>query len=293
MDYANIRQTAKQFKAITSLTVDEFDELLPKFDYEWECWISKFTLSGKPRSRRYTPKGRDMLSEPGERLFFILSYFKTGSLQEYHAGSFGMKQDMCNKWIHVLTPLLEKATDGWRPGQGAFRLSEGQDCALDGTESPTERPQYGQYRSYSGKKKAHTYKHLLLVALTGAILWLSPTAYGSVHDKSMADAMLAEMPSPCRVHVDLGFLGYRPAGAQIVIPHKKPKGGELTKMQKAENKRMSSQRVFVEHAIGHVKTLRIIKDKYRNRKLGFKPSAFKIAVNLHNFRCQKRRTILL
>ncbi|NRA49629.1 MAG: hypothetical protein HRU12_10900, partial [Phaeodactylibacter sp.] len=55
-------------------------------------------------------------------------YHKTAGLQEYHAASFGLGQDMCNKWIHVLTPLLEKAVSQWRPGQGNQQLSEGQEC---------------------------------------------------------------------------------------------------------------------------------------------------------------------
>jgi len=293
MNIAKIRTRAKQFRALTSLDVEEFDELLSIFESEWEDWISRFTLSGKPRTRKYSPKSQDGLNSAEEKLFFILSYQKTATLQEFHSASFGLEQDMGNKWVHILSPLLERATRRWHPSQGNYTLSHGQDCSLDGTESPIERPMYEQQDAYSGKKKAHTYKHLLLVALTGAILWLSPCAYGKMHDKKMADLYLRELPAMCRLHLDLGFQGYSPKNAQIEMPEKKPRKKELTKIQKVKNRQKARQRVFVEHAIGHLKTMRIVKDKNRNKKLGYRELVFRTAVQLHNFRCAKRRTILL
>lgn len=293
MDYLKIRQNLKQFKALTSLSPEEFDRLLNLFEVEWESWITKFTLSGKPRTRKYVPKKDGLIDSTGEKLFFILCYHKTATLQEYHAASFGMEQDMCNKWIHILTPLLEKAVARWEPGKGNYRLAQGQEYALDGTENPTERPTYDQKEHYSGKKGTHTYKHLLLVALTGVVLWLSPCAEGKRHDKRMADEMLQKLPEGGSLHIDLGFLGYRPEGVEVKIPHKKPKGRSLTKIQKAENKQRARERVFIENAIAHIKTMRIVKDKNRNRKFGFRQMAFKIAVCLHNFRCESRRVIQL
>jgi hypothetical protein len=49
---------------------------------------------------------------------------------------------------------------------------------------------------------------------------------------------------------DLGFIGYLLEDILILMPHKKPKGGELTKEQKLENQRISSLRVPVEHVLG-------------------------------------------
>ena len=47
------------------------------------------------------------------------------------------------------------------------------------------------------------------------------------------------------------------------VPHKKPRGGELTAEQKAENRAFSSVRVRVEHSIRRVKAFRIVRDEYR------------------------------
>jgi hypothetical protein len=45
------------------------------------------------------------------------------------------------------------------------------------------------------------------------------------------------------------------------MPTKKPKGKELTEEQKLENKKISSFRILVEHAIGGVKRCRIVKER--------------------------------
>ena len=55
--------------------------------------------------------------------------------------------------------------------------------ALDATERAIERLRYEHQDSYSGKKKAYKCKNLLLVALTGHVLFVSPTVEGKMHDK--------------------------------------------------------------------------------------------------------------
>lgn len=53
-----------------------------------------------------------------------------------------------------------------------------------------------------------------------------------------------------RLWQDTGFIGHRPDGVEICMPKKKPKGKELTAVEKQENKRISGIRIKVEHAIG-------------------------------------------
>ncbi len=60
---------------------------------------------------------------------------------------------------------------------------------------------------------------------------------------------------------DTGYQGYNPKNITIIMPTKKPKGKELTQEQKDKNKEISSKRVLIEHAIGGVKILRIVKDE--------------------------------
>ena len=50
------------------------------------------------------------------------------------------------------------------------------------------------------------------------------------------------------------------------MPTKKTKGKELTQKQKDNNKEIFSKRVLIEHVIGGVKILRIIKDEQRSNR---------------------------
>jgi hypothetical protein len=83
---------------------------------------------------------------------------------------------------------------------------------------------------------------------------------------------------------DTGFLGHIPENVTVKMPTKKPKGKELSEAQKEENKRISSFRILVEHAIGAVKKCRIIKERLRCRKFGFDDLVMLIACGIHNFR---------
>jgi len=49
----------------------------------------------------------------------------------------------------------------------------------------------------------------------------------------------------------------------ISTPSKKPKNGELTPLQKEENKALSSNRIFVEHLIRVVKIFKVIQERFR------------------------------
>lgn len=83
---------------------------------------------------------------------------------------------------------------------------------------------------------------------------------------------------------DLGYQGYNPDNISVILPHKKPKGGELTQQQKQDNKHMSQIRVFVEHLMAGIKRLNIIKEKIRLRMQGVRDQVMLIACGLHNLR---------
>lgn len=132
-------------------------------------------------------------------------------------------------------------------------------------------------------KKKHCLKNDLLSSLDKRILWLSKTYYGSVHDKKICDLQPLILPLGIFVYQDTGFMGYSPQNVTTMMPTKKPKGKELTKEQKQQNKEISSVRIAVEHAIGGVKRWRIVKETFRCRKFGFEHKVMLIACGLHNF----------
>ena len=79
-------------------------------------------------------------------------------------------------------------------------------------------------------------------------------------------------------------MGHNPKNVIIRIPMKQPKGRELTDEQKRENKKISSFRIIVEHAIGVAKRCRTVKERVRCYKFGFDDLIMLIACGLHNFR---------
>src|SRR5205807_9486064 len=106
-------------------------------------------------------------------------------------------------------------------------------CAHDGTARRIVRPQAPptQTDCYSGKKKDHTVKNVLLVNALLLILFLSDTYGGRTHDKPIADATPYPLPAGSRLLQDLGFLAFTLPQVEILMPTKKPWGEELAQEQ--------------------------------------------------------------
>lgn len=289
LNYLQLRNKPAQFRSITSLSVEDFDHLLPLFVGQWEYFITRYNLDGSPRNRSYTPRDPNTLATVEEKLFFILAYQKHASVQAFFAAAFDLSQDMANKWIHILSPLLNAALKFYRPARRAedIPLVANTEYIIDATERPVERDTYEQEEYYSGKQHQHTVKNLLLCSMVGLILYLSPTVYGKIHDKKLADEKLT-FSVPAKILADLGFIGYKPPFAIVLLPHKKPKNKELTDVQKDENATFNSRRVLVENCIGSTKIMRCVKDKNRNRKFGYRDQIIETAVSLHNMKLTKK-----
>jgi hypothetical protein len=125
---------------------------------------------------------------------------------------------------------------------------------------------------------------VLLAEENGTIHFVSDTHEGSTHDKPIADTTPYPLPEGSELLQDLGFQGFTLDGVQIIQPHKKPRGKELTDEQKAENKSISHRRVRIEHIICSVKRCRIVKETIRLMKDTAHDMVMAICCGLHNFR---------
>lgn len=92
---------------------------------------------------------------------------------------------------------------------------------------------------------------------------------GKVHDFRLYKESGIRIAEETEVQTDTGFIGIEKLHKNSVMPHKKPKGGQLTKEQKRENRTVSSERVSNEHAIGFIKRFKILSERYRNRRKRF------------------------
>src|SRR5262252_1647478 len=105
--FLDLQARPTEFLDFTSLTLDEFQQLVPLFEAAFQAYMAAWRLDGKPRTaRRFSVYQNCPLPTSEDRLFFLLTYLKTYSLQVVQGRLFGMGQSKANQWIHVLLPAL-------------------------------------------------------------------------------------------------------------------------------------------------------------------------------------------
>ena len=105
--FADLQSRPTEFLDFTSLTLDEFQQLVPPFEAAFQVHMAAWRLDGTPRTaRQFSVYKNCPLPTPEDRLFFLLTYLKTYSLQVVQGRLFGMGQSKANQWIHVLLPVL-------------------------------------------------------------------------------------------------------------------------------------------------------------------------------------------
>jgi hypothetical protein len=293
LDYESVKDKPKTLRAMTSLDRSEFEELGNVFGEVWDEYTHQHEKDPTKGGRK------PILKTLQDRLFFILFYLKIYPLQEVLAHLFGMSQGQANFYIYELSTVLRKTLKKMGnlptriPEEMLARLAEeeSQNFGIDGTERRIERPQDSSYqkRYYSGKKKAHTIKNNLVVGLDDRqIKHLSKTHEGKKHDKKICDEEGMTVPAGSDLYRDSGFQGHEMLGVNIHQPKKKPRGGELSVVDKVQNRLISNVRVVVEHVIAGVKRCRIVKDIFRNTKEAYDDRVIELACGLHNFRSEHR-----
>lgn len=236
LTYKQLKEKPKEFLAATSLTVAEFESLLPIFEKQYkEQQPSEQNRKGKTRQRKVGGEVKERMLAIEDKLLFILVYQKTYPLQTMHGLQFGLSQPQTNIWIHRLMPILRESLaelemtperDAEKVGTHALAQEIAPDLLIDGTERRIQRPKDAtkQTEHYSGKKKTHTDKNILLTNLhSGKVVYLSPTENGKKHDKKIADENAIVYPAEATLGKDTGFQGYEPLGVQTFQPKKNRK----------------------------------------------------------------------
>jgi hypothetical protein len=302
LSYTKVVAHATILQQLTGLSLTAFAELLPAFVR------AEITLGQQQEQQRTAPRQRKpgggrtpRLSRPEDRLLFILFYFKVYPLQVVQGFFCGLSQPQANDWIRRLTPILnlalgvEQHLPERKPAKLAqvLRQCEGLEFIIDTTERPIQRPKdkERQEKFYSGKKKRHTVKNLVLVdKRTKRIKGVGRTREGKANDKRVADEEDIRWPKGSTLWKDTGFQGYEPPGVQTHQPKKKPPKRDLTEEEQRSNHGISKERVGVEHAIGGAKVFHIIRDVYRNHWSNYEDLIFVTACGLHNLRCAVRQS---
>jgi len=226
-------------RATAGLSAREFNQLVQSFGQELqkEGWI-RYEIGVKRGDRERKPgSGRTgNLRSFTEKLFFVLFYFKCYPTFDVLGLLFDLDRSNAFRNVQKLTPILEKVLDKKMvlPKRKISTLEElfeifpaVKDLFIDGTERPIQRPKDSekQKENYSGKKKAHTRKNIVIADKNRRIGYLSPPEAGKKHDYGMFKELFPQGLFPKRITLwlDLGFTGVEKdyPEATVRMPRKK------------------------------------------------------------------------
>ena len=124
----------------------------------------------------------------------------------------------------------------------------------------------------------------MLVSLqTGEILALA-FSNGKRHDFQLFRDSHVHVKAETVLEADTGYQGIAQIHANSLLPRKRSKNHPLSKQERKDNRKISRERILVEHAIRFVKRFRILSERYRNRRHRF-ALRFSLTAGICNFDC--------
>lgn len=274
-----------RLRALTGLTVNALEELLRTVlpELHQRRGQTKQQRDGRLRS---VGGGAKRKLAPAQEVLLVLVYVRHNVAHEVVGHLFGVSADLSENLFHEIVPLLRDlfpanrfaAETRFRRAGSSLEVTQLDHLLVDSFETAIPRPSLNerQKRVYSGKKKRHTLKTQVVSDRRGEILDVDGGHRGPAADKKIYEASAVGEQFPHTVkQADLGYLGT----AGVVTPQRKPRGGELTAEQRAENRQLASVRVHVEHGIRRIKGFKIVRENYRHA-LGLFPMVVSAVVGL-------------
>jgi hypothetical protein len=287
-------KTKRQWRSATGLDKQKFYELLVEYE---KCYLK--TYGAKLSKRKAETRIAYCIRTEEEQLLFTLFSLKSGLTYDVLGLVCGMNGANAKRnqtaGLQILTQSLKNM--GHAPKRQILTVTDLEACfphtdelLMDATEQRIQHSSIPQKQKeyFSGKKKCHTVKSLIISDKFRRIGYISCCTTGKQHDYGF----LKQLFSPKKpwfenfyLRVDLGYLGiakdYVCKG--VSIPHKKPRKAELTETQVEENKLISAARVPVEHSIGGIKRFRVLSDRLRIHDLCLYDHILGVCAALWNF----------
>ena len=278
-------------KALTGMSIAEFHALIPSF-------ITAFLAERKRRGIRVNFGRTPILSTIELKLFFILFYVKCYPTFDLSAFIFDTDKHRCHDWVKELLPVLRLALKKEivlpkrkiSTPEEFFRLFPTvKEIWVDGTERPIQRPKNKrkQEKRYSGKKKRHGMKNIIVNDGAKRILIVTPTVSGRHHDYAITQKTKLPqcIPKDVSCQMDTGFQGLENDFPHLTVlkPKRASRGHPLTKREKRSNRKISKTRILVEHAIGGIKRMRSLTDTFRGKSDTLSDTLILVSAGLWNF----------
>lgn len=303
MNINRILKNERLMLALTGLNSKEFKELLPIFSIIWKKKKREQYHLNATGARAMGGGRKGFLKTVEDKLFYILFYYKCYPTFDLAGFIFGCDRSKACLRQQELSQVLESALGKklvmpkrqMRSLDEFFKaFPEAREVFIDGTERPIQRPKdkKEQKDNYSGKKKRHTVKNIVIADKNKRIGFLGKTTGGKEHDFAILKEQASpdHMPPKVKKHVDLGFKGIDKQfpGHKISMPKRKPRTKDLSEFAVKQNRNKSAARVLVENALAGVKRLKVATDVFRNKKIGSDDRAMLISCGLWNYHLSMR-----
>lgn len=266
MRWQNIKKLSNnQFRRVSGVKKTTFLKLVDLLRSKWIL-----------RRRAGGPRPKLSLEN---QLLLVLSYWRNYGTFLETGTKFGVSETVAWKICRWIEDNLKNEKTLHLPGRRS--LLSGKEkyevVAFDVTECPIERPKkknWGRRKNqqkyfYSGKKKRHTIKQQIVVDTRTQKIISTCQSNGKTHDFKIYKKSKNYVHPETKIHADSGYQGIQKIHSNSELPKKRSKKNPLTKEDKENNRRISSDRVIVENIFAFIKKFKILSQRYRNRRKRF------------------------
>ncbi len=282
--YDDLCRHPTAFPSLTGLNRAEFDELVPRFE----------RALGEQRARSATTRreGKPRVNAPGagphhahdarNRLMMALVWLRVYPTYEVLGYFFGLHKRNAQLNVRAALAVLDTLDDFPfdRPGPDRPKARSAAEVMaafpqvhviIDAKEQRINKPagEEAQKPYYSGKKKAHTVKTQVVIDTRGRIVTISGSVPGSMHDLPLLiGSGVMEGLGGAAAMMDKGYVGVDKhyPDVPVVLPFRKPRGGELSEAQKAHNREVASCRIVVEHTMAQLNRFTVLRQVFRGKR---------------------------
>ncbi|MGO1160280.1 IS5 family transposase [Acinetobacter lwoffii] len=255
----------------------------PQFKrYTGISW-STFYLMVEQLKMRVPAKGRPAKLSLEDQVLLCLSYWREYRTLFHVATSYGVSEPTASRIVHHVEDCLIQSN--------LFNLPEGEGIdwnivIVDATEIPIQEPKK-QKKSYSGKKKTHTFKVQAIIHYKIQQILSLCSSRGAVHDFELFKRNLNQIPFGAFILADKGYQEIYALHPNSLLPLKAKRHCKLDTELKIYNQEINKRRVGIEHVFGRLKTFKILAERYRNRAkiLGLR---FNLIAGIYNLELSKK-----
>jgi len=280
--YARLSQFSKVFRAMTGLTVAEFEALVDDLAVRY-ARAEKKRLSRSNRQRAMGA-GHPMHLAVIDQILLTIVWLRLYPTHEVLGYLFDISDSTARRAIERMLPLLEQSgQDTLRlpdPGKRQHRQLDAWLADLpelmvivDSFEQRVQRPEERATADgyYSGKKRQHTLKSQVAIhEQTGQVVDVSNSDPGPTADIKLLErsGLMARLPDGVGAMGDLAYVGIDTLDDQHrgAAPRRKPRGQPRPAEDIAYNTAFSRRRIGVEHSIGRMRRYQAITMTDRNHR---------------------------